>query len=44
VGSFRQITRTKKSLFLTFITTYGIAQNKYSGMVRNNLEMDVLFD
>lgn len=44
VGSFRQGTNTKKALFLTFVTTYGIAQNKYSGLVRNSLEMDVLFE
>ena len=44
LGTFRQITRTKKALFLTFITTYGIEQNKYSGLVRNELKMDILFD
>lgn len=44
VGNFRQITGTRKSLFLTFLTTYGITQNKYAGMVRNSLEMDILFE
>ncbi len=43
LGDFRQVTNSKKILFLTFITTYGIAKNKYSGMVRNSLTMDVLF-
>lgn len=41
---FRQATKTEKVLFLTLITTYGIAPNKYSGMVRNNLDMNVLFE
>lgn len=44
LGNFRQVTKTKKALFLTMITTYGIAQNKYSGLVRNELEMEILFD
>ena len=44
IGSFREVTNTKKALFLTFLTTYGIAQNKYSGLVRNSLEMDILFE
>ena len=41
LGTFRQVTSTRKALFLTFVTTYGIAQNKYSGMVRNDLTMDI---
>jgi len=44
IGNFRQVTNTKKALFLTFLTTYGLTQNKYSGLVRNSLEMDVLFE
>lgn len=44
LGSFRELTHTKKALFLTLITTYGLAQNTYSGMVRNELTMDVLFE
>lgn len=44
IGDFKQLTKTKKALFLTFLTTYGISQNKYTGLVRNSLEMDVLFE
>ena len=44
LGIFRQATKTNKALFLTLITTYGIAPNKYSGMVRNDLKMDILFE
>jgi len=44
LANFRQITGTKKALFLTFLTTYGIKHNKYSGLVRNNLDMDIFFE
>ncbi|MEM9888314.1 MAG: DUF234 domain-containing protein [Bacteroidota bacterium] len=44
IGHFRAQTQTKKALFLTFITTYGIQPNKYSGLVRNDLTADVLFE
>lgn len=44
LSSFRQVTNTKKALFLTLLTTYGVSQNKYSGLVRNSLEMDILFE
>lgn len=44
ISSFKNITKTRKSLFLTMITTYGVSQNKYSGMVRNDLTMDDLYE
>lgn len=44
IGTFKQETKTNKALFLTMITTYGIQQNKYSGLVRNSLKMEVLFE
>jgi hypothetical protein len=44
MGSFRQVTQTRKALFLTLITTYGLAPNKHAGLVRNDLKMDILFD
>lgn len=43
LGIFKQETKTKKALFLTMITTFGIAQNNYAGNVQNNIIMDVLF-
>jgi len=42
--SFRTETRTKKALFLTMITTYGLQENTYSLNVQNDLKMDVLFE
>jgi len=44
IGVFRQETNTRKSVFLTMITTFGLKTNSYSaGLVQNNLRMDVLF-
>lgn len=41
---FRAETQTKKSVFLTLITTFGLKTNKYSGNVQHDLTMDVLFE
>jgi len=43
IGSFKQDTGTKKAIFLTLISTYGLVDNQYAGMVQNDLDMDVLF-
>ena len=40
---FRRVTKTKKSLALTFVTTYGVKLGKYSGMVNSEVKMDDLF-
>lgn len=43
VGSFRTETQTKKSVFLTMLTTYGLQNNSYAGNVQNDFKMDILF-
>ncbi len=43
IGSFKQDTATKKAIFLTLISTYGLVDNQYAGMVQNDLNMDILF-
>ncbi|MBU1013240.1 MAG: ATP-binding protein [Bacteroidetes bacterium] len=44
VNAFSDCTKTKKSVFVTFITTYGLIQNQYSKQyVQNELTMDHLF-
>lgn len=44
VNSFCSSTKTKKSVFVTFITTYGLVQNQYARQyVQNELTMDHLF-
>jgi len=41
---FRQQTKTRKTLFLTMVTTYGIKnKNSHAGFVQNELTMDALF-
>ena len=41
---FIQQTQTKKSVFITLLTTYGVAENAYYlNTVQNQLTMDVLF-
>ena len=42
---FEEISQTKKQVFLTMITTFGLLENKHSqGLVDNELTMDILFE
>lgn len=43
-GAFKNETKTKKSIFLTMISTFGLLSNTYSGNVQNDLKMDMLFE
>jgi len=44
LNTFRVSTKTRKSVFLTFITTYGLKDNEYSKqLVQNSLTLDALF-
>lgn len=40
---FREKTKTRKSLMLTFVTTYGLKNNMYSGGVQSQVVLDDLF-
>ena len=40
---FRTVTKTKKAVVHTFITTYGVARNIHSGIVQSEVTMDDLF-
>ena len=40
---FRKVTKTKKALRRTFITTFGVKNNTYSDMVDNQLKTSDLF-
>ena len=43
--SFMEETGTTKTLFLTFITTFGLKENSHStGLVQQSLDMNILFD
>lgn len=43
IGQFKSDTKTKKSVLITFISTYGISPNKYSYNIQNDIKMDALF-
>lgn len=43
-GIFKAETRTKKTLFTTMITTFGLHENTYSLNIQNDLKMDILFE
>ena len=41
---FRAVTKTKKQIFITFISTFGLLANKHSiDLIDNIMELDVLF-
>lgn len=41
---FKTVTKTKKAVFLTLITTYGVEKNKYANLlVQNEVTLDDLF-
>ncbi len=44
IGTFRTETHTKKTIFFTMITTFGLRINAYSGNVQNDFKMNVLFE
>lgn len=45
VNTFKAKTKTRKTIFLTMITTYGTKANEYKlGMVQNEVKMDALFE
>ncbi len=42
---FKGVSKTKKQIFLTMITSFGMTENKYSQeLIDNSLTMDVLFE
>lgn len=44
IGIFKESTKTSKSVWLTFITTFGLTPNSYAqSLVHNELTMDALF-
>ena len=43
MGIFRRQTGTRKTLMLTFITTYGLVNNEYKYLAESTITMDALF-
>lgn len=42
--AFVRETKTRKTVHLTMITTYGVKRNEYSGLVQSEVKMDDLFN
>ena len=40
---FRSATRTRKAIHQTFVTTYGLKRNMYSGTIQSEVVLDDLF-
>lgn len=43
MASFAAVTKTKKALLHTFVTTYGVKRNIHSGIVNSEVKMEDLF-
>lgn len=43
INTFKTATKTKKAVFLTMITTYGVEKNKYVHLMQNEIVLDDLF-
>ena len=45
IGAFRKETKTRKALFLTMVTTFGLERNEHAAsLVQNEITMDALFE
>ncbi|MEM9888842.1 MAG: ATPase [Bacteroidota bacterium] len=45
IATFKTVSKTRKSVFLTMVTTYGTAKNQYANLlVRNEVTMNDLFE
>lgn len=43
IARFMEETKTRKSIQLTFVTSYGLHRNMYSGIAQNEVVLDDLF-
>lgn len=43
ISAFQTATGTKKAIFLTLVSTYGLAPGPYADMVQNDIRMEALF-
>lgn len=43
VRVFQSQTKTRKSVFMTLVTTYGVKKNNYAGLVQSEVNMSALF-
>jgi hypothetical protein len=43
-AAFLRETKTKKAIYITMVTTYGVAKNKYSDVFQSEVTMEALFE
>lgn len=44
IAAFKKETATRKSVFMTMVTTFGLQKNNYAaGLIQNDIKMDALF-
>ncbi len=43
IESFRRDTKTRDTLHLTFVTTYGLVRNSHASIARSQVTLDDLF-
>lgn len=44
VERIRELTKNRRNIHLTLITTFGLHYNEYSGRIQRTINMDDLFD
>lgn len=44
IGAFKAATKTRKSIFITLMTTHGLVQNQHAYLAQNEVLMDALFE
>ena len=44
IGAFKAATKTRKSIFITLVTTHGLVQNQHTYLAQNEIVMDALFE
>ncbi|MGB1242867.1 MAG: AAA family ATPase [Chitinophagales bacterium] len=44
IGVFKAVTKTRKTIFLTLITTHGLVQNQHSYLAQNEISINALFE
>ncbi|MAT53524.1 MAG: ATPase [Saprospirales bacterium] len=44
IAAFKMATKTRKSIFITMVTTFGLMQTPYAYMAQNEIEMNALFE
>lgn len=44
IGAFKAATKTRKSIFITLVSTHGLVKNEHAYLAQNEIVMDALFE